>query len=139
MTQVRESPYGPFERGKTYELEYRARALHRGALVDRDLSDDALNVRWRLYRPPAGAGVTPLVDEVAEKLVEGSSAAGATGLWRAIVKIPVEAPLGSVIVEAVVVDSGVPDADTLSGFREALLDDPARTALVPGLSAAPSP
>jgi hypothetical protein len=139
MSQISESPYGPFERGKTYELEYRARAIHRGSLVNRDLSDEALEIRWRLYRPPAGAGVVPLVDEDGEKLVEGSSAAGATGLWRAIVKIPVDAPLGSVLVEAVVVDTGVPDDDTLSEFREVLLDDPARTAVVPGLTVAPAP
>ena len=59
MSHYQESPYGPFERGKTYELEYRARAHHRDALVDRDLSEVALEIRWRLYRPPAGVGVAP--------------------------------------------------------------------------------
>lgn len=130
MSHYRRTEYGPFERGRTYELEYRSRVDHRGVIVDRDLSAAALQIRWRMWRPPATSPASFVLDVVATKISESGGTAGATGLWKAIVAIPKDAPLGTVIVETVLVDTGVADADAPSGKREVPLDAPAQTAIV---------
>lgn len=128
----RRSEYGPFEVGKTYELEYRARVEYRGELVNRDLSDEAIEIHVRLYRLPLEAPATFVVDVTAEKLVEEGSAAGETGLFLARLRVPkTEAP-GSVVLEVVLIDTGVADTSTKSAKREIALADPARTAIISG-------
>lgn len=130
MSHYRESMYGPFELGRSYELEYRARVDHREALLDRDLSDDAIEIWWRMYFPPGGAGTTFVVSVEGTKLAEDGGDPGATGLWEVLVKIPTDKGVGTVIVETVAVDTGVPDASTPSNFREVPLDVPTQTSIV---------
>lgn len=130
MTQYRSCPYGPFELGRSYDLEYRARAEYRTQLIDRDLSSGAISLAWRLYFPPGASGTTFVVNAVGTKLSEDGGTAGATGLVVFNVTIPTNKGTGTVIVEVVAIDSGVPDASTPSGFREVPLDAPTQTSLV---------